>query len=118
MPGGTIVLERTERVLANRVLTARTRAERRRGLLALPPLEDGDALVIDRASQVHTFGMAYPIDVVFCARDGTVMHVVRGMRPRRVTKWVRRARYAIELPSGAAGGDLVAGERLLVSVSP
>lgn len=54
--------------------------------------------------QVHTFGMGYPIDVCFCDRDWRVLHVVRSMRPRRMTRWVLRARVAIEMRAGELSG--------------
>ena len=56
-------------------------------------------LVFEGARQVHTFGMRYPIDVVFCDDDWRVVRVVNDMRPGRITRWVRKARVTIELPS-------------------
>jgi uncharacterized membrane protein (UPF0127 family) len=78
--------------------------ERARGLLAGAPLGPGEALVIDGARQVHTFGMRYEMDVCFCDRDWRVLHVVVSLRPRRVTRWVVRARYAVEMRAGALRG--------------
>ncbi len=77
-------------------------AERGRGLLGREPLGPGDALVIERTRQVHTFGMRYPIDVCFCDRAWRVLRVVRHLRPRRLTRWVPRARFAVELRAGSA----------------
>lgn len=94
---------------------AATLGGRLRGLLARPPLAPGEALVLTPAAQVHTLFMTYAIDVVFCAPDWSVLRVVRGLRPWRVTRWVRRARYALELPAGGAPAGLVPGARLRVS---
>jgi len=113
VPNATILIERTGGVLAERVWRARSGKERRRGLLDLPPLAEGDALIIERAPQVHTFGMSYRIDVAFCSKDFVVVHIVRDMKPRRITRWVPRARIAIELRAGAAR-DVVVGDRLVV----
>lgn len=99
-------------LLATRVRWARTPAARARGLLTGPPLESGEAIVLEPARQVHTFGLGYPIDVVFCDRAGRILHLVRAMRPRRVTRFVRGARYAIELPSGAVPAALRVGDAL------
>lgn len=99
------------RVVADEVRWARTWDERSTGLLSGPPPARGQALIIDRCRQVHTFGLTYPIDVVFCDRDWTIRHVVRSLRPRRVTRWVVRARYCIELQAGGAAG-LTPGMRL------
>ena len=55
--------------------------------------------------------MRYPIDVCFCDRDWNVLHVVPSMRPRRVTRWVARGRFAIEARAGELG-DLRVGDQL------
>lgn len=108
---GRLVHEATGRVLAERITLATRWHERARGLIGRPPLEAGEALVIERAKQVHTFGLASPIDVVFCDAGWTVLQVVVSMAPKRVTRWVRGTRFVIELPSGAAGG-VQPGDRL------
>jgi uncharacterized membrane protein (UPF0127 family) len=87
-----------------------------RGLLKVAPLEQGQALVIPRARQVHTFGMAYAIDVIFCDAQWTVRHVARVLQPGKITKWVRGGYYAIELPAGRSG-DVGVGDRLDYSLS-
>ena len=81
-----------------------------RGLLGRP-LTEGQALVIPGAHQVHTFGMRFAIDVLFCDEDWVVRHRVARMAPRRITRWVGRARYAIEFPRGTVE-DVRVGERL------
>jgi uncharacterized membrane protein (UPF0127 family) len=98
-------------VVAENVRWARSLRERVRGLIGFS-LSFEDALVFERAAQVHTFGMRGPIDVVFCNGDGRVLHVVRAMRPRRVSRWVRGARITVELAAGRAmnvsAGDVLA----------
>lgn len=78
---------------------ATTRAARRRGLLGRPAV-DG-VLVLERCRQVHTFGMKYPIDVVFCDRQNRVLRVVT-LKPGRVSRPVLRARRVVEAQGGAA----------------
>jgi uncharacterized membrane protein (UPF0127 family) len=58
--------------------------------------------------------MTYPIDVVFCDGDWQVAHVVRAMRPARITRPVFKARYVLELPVDAAAG-LEVGDRLRIT---
>lgn len=60
---------------------------------------------------MHTFGMRYAIDVCFCDRDWTVLHVTGTMAPRRVTRWVPRARFVIEMRAGGLDG-LKPGDQL------
>jgi uncharacterized membrane protein (UPF0127 family) len=80
------------------------------GALRDPPSR-GAAFVLSPAKQIHTIGMRAPIDVVFCDGRWTVVHLIRGMRPWRLSRLVLDARYAIELAAGAAShvsvGDTV-----------
>jgi uncharacterized membrane protein (UPF0127 family) len=103
------------RVIVTDARWARTRRDKRRGLIGSPPLAGASGLVIERARQIHTFGMDYPIDVVFCDEDWQVRHIVHNMRPARLTRVVLRARYVLELPAGAASG-LNVGDRLQAAV--
>ncbi|HEX2295825.1 MAG TPA: DUF192 domain-containing protein [Actinomycetota bacterium] len=111
-----LVVPSTGRVIARNLRRAATPRERARGLLRGPPLGAGEALVLEPARQVHTFGMRHPVDVCFCDRAWRVLHVVTPLRPRRVTRWVFRARFAIEMrPGGLAGlqeGDQLSVEEL------
>ena len=100
-------------VVADSVRRAATMPARMRGLLGGPPLAPGEGLLLTPCKQVHTFGMRFPIDVVFCDRTWCVTHVVRGMRPGRVSRVDWRARYAIELRAGAAC-EVEAGDRLVL----
>jgi len=106
-----LVVSSTGGVLAESVFWARRRRARARGLLELAPLRPGEALVIEPARQVHTLGLDYPIDVLFCDEVWVVRHVVASLGPGRITRWVKRARRVVELPAGAAAG-IEAGESL------
>jgi uncharacterized membrane protein (UPF0127 family) len=61
---------------------------------------------------VHTVGMRFAIDVVWCARDGRVVRVAT-VAPGWVTRPVWSARSVIEADAGAAArwgvrpGDVV-----------
>jgi len=74
--------------------------ERRRGLTGRAGMEDGEALVFKRCRQVHTFGMRFPIDVVFLDSSGRIVRACRGLSPLRVSPLVWCARTVIELPAG------------------
>jgi uncharacterized membrane protein (UPF0127 family) len=75
-----------------------TRLQRRRGLAGRPQV-DG-VLVLRPCRHVHTFGMRVPIDVAFCDRDGFVLHVA-SLAPRRLSRPVPRAYFAIEAAAGS-----------------
>ncbi len=82
--------------------------------MGAPPPEPGEGLIIDYSPQVHTVRMACPIDVVFCTKSWRVRHVIHSMAPWRLSRVVLGARYAIELPAGAAD-DVRTGDRLVLS---
>jgi uncharacterized membrane protein (UPF0127 family) len=107
-----IVVELSGRIIADEVIWAHSFRERSRGLIGRAPLRPGEALVLEPGSQVHTWRMTYPIDVVFCDKTWVVRHVVRAMAPRRMSRLVFGSRYVIELPAGAASEDVRRGTRL------
>ena len=80
------------------VRVARTRRERLRGL-AWGRAPAAYALLIDRCRSVHTFGMAYPLDLYWLDGRGRPVRVDRDVGPCRV-KACRRARAVLEVPSG------------------
>ena len=100
------------RPLADSIAWAHRPVDRMRGLRGRR-LTEGQALVIAGARQIHTFGMRYAIDVLFCDDRWVVHHTVVRMTSHRITRWVGRARWAIELPGGTAE-DVRVGERLLL----
>jgi uncharacterized membrane protein (UPF0127 family) len=62
---------------------------------AVPP---GHALLIPDCRSVHTFGMRFPIDLVFLDERGRALRVERAVKPRRMR--VCRAAFAVlERPS-------------------
>jgi len=100
-------------VLVPRVVLARSFGRRTLGLMFRRGLPEGEGLAIIPCNQIHMFFMRFPLDVLFVDREGKVLHLLHGIRPWRVSRLVRGARYAIELPSGSlrrsgvAQGDLL-----------
>ena len=109
----------SQRVLVPSIEVADSLFGRMRGLMGRSRLAPHEGLYLPGTNSIHMFFMRFSIDVVFvgkAAADGTlpVLAVRRGLRPwRGVVWWVRGAKGAIELPTGAldtAGlspGDLV-----------
>jgi uncharacterized protein len=86
---------------------------RMRGLLGRDGLDPDGGMLIDRAGSVHMFFMRFPIDVVFLARDRTVVGVRHSLAPWRVAG-ARRAVASLELPAGrAAEVGVEEGHRLV-----
>jgi len=102
--GGRIVCQRCE--VANTVLA------RARGLLGRKNLPSGTGLLIRPAFSIHTLFMRFPIDAVFLDRSGSIVDVVRRLKPWRAATRLR-ARAVLELRSGEADKvTLRIGERL------
>lgn len=74
---------------------------RMRGLLGRPALEGYQGMLLRSCNIVHTFGMRYPIDMVFMRHDGHVLKVAAAVAPRRAQGHMR-AHCVLELASGAA----------------
>lgn len=82
---------------------AESMREQGRGLLALPPLKTGQALLIPTRG-VHTFGMAYSLDLLYLTRNLKVTDAVTNVRPGRMAPLRLRTRLVVELPEGALAG--------------
>ncbi|HUW01261.1 MAG TPA: DUF192 domain-containing protein [Acidimicrobiales bacterium] len=78
---------------------AESRRAKRRGLLGRDGIEG--ALLLEPGRSVHTFGMRFPIDAVFCDRDGRVV-AIRTLPKGRITWPVWSARSIIEAEAGSA----------------
>lgn len=103
---------RTGAWVARKVGEARTLRDRTRGLLGRDDLPEGEALWLEPCSQVHTFFMAFPIDVLFLDREGRALRVVRDMKPWRISPWVWWAAGALELAAGSLEGKVEPGDRI------
>jgi hypothetical protein len=73
-------------------------ASRLLGLALLARHRAGPGLLIPRCRSVHTFGLRFPIDVVFLDGEGGEIARVRGLGPGRVAA-DRRAVAVLELPA-------------------
>jgi len=99
-------------VLADRADIADTSAKRRTGLLKHARLDPGEGLWIAPTEGVHTFGMKFPIDVVFLSKKKKVIKIRPNMVRGRIALSLR-AHSVLELPAGtleatgtAAGDEL------------
>ena len=96
--------------LARRVRFADSGPKRLRGLMFRPAMIDGEALLLEPAHQIHTFGMRFPIDAVFVDHDWKVVHLIRALQPNRLTRWVRDSRRVAELASGTIPAHMNVGD--------
>jgi len=92
------------RVLCREVPVALRFRARLLGLAWLPRERVGAGLLIPRCSSVHTFGMRFPVDLVFLDGAGRPLSWRLDVPPRRVAS--HRGAYAVlELPSPQSAGE-------------
>lgn len=86
-------------VLASSVEVADHGSKRGKGLLGRDSLAAGEAMWIVPCEAVHTFGMRFPIDLVYIDRKKRVKKVRSAVPPWRMSACLS-AHSVIELPSG------------------
>ena len=98
--------------LGHSIEVAGRRPERRKGLLGRADLPEGGGLWIVPCEAVHTFGMRFPIDLVYLDRHMRVKKVRSDVGPWRMSGCLT-AHSVLELPagtvrrSGTKQGDLL-----------
>ncbi len=104
-------------VLAESTVVANTSSKRRQGLLGRDTFEPGAGLWIVPCESVHSFGMRFPIDVVYLDRKRKVRKVREHMIPGRISADLL-SHSVLELPAGTIArtrtqpGDQLEIERL------
>ena len=86
--------------LAHCARVAETPATRMVGLLHDTMLAEGDGLWIVPCNSIHSFWMRFVFDAVFLDKNLRVVHLVREMKPWRLSKMVLSAHSVLELPPG------------------
>ena len=93
---------------------ADTSEKRRRGVLARNEFPAGDGLWIVPCEGVHTFGMKFPIDVLFLNKKRKVLKIRTEMKKSRIS-FCLTAHSVLELPAGmAAQTGTVVGDELAI----
>jgi len=118
-PNGRTQVRNTTRqtILANEIEIADSAAKRNKGLLGRSGLNPGGGLWIVPCESVHTFGMQFPIDLVYLDRQHRVRKVRSGVPPWRISVCLS-AHSILELPAGTIvatqtrAGDVVALEEI------
>ena len=102
-----IIINNTkELVIVDRLMIADTFNRRLRGLLGTSYLPPGRGLLISPCCTIHTFGMRYPIDVLFIDRGFRVQKIIPALPSGRLAGSFG-SKYVLELPAGTVTGRLV-----------
>jgi uncharacterized membrane protein (UPF0127 family) len=91
--------ETRNRILGASVDVADTSIKRQKGLLGRDSLPPGQGLWIVPCEAIHTFGMRFPIDVVYLDRKKKVRKICKAMRPWRLSMCLF-AHSVLEFPAG------------------
>lgn len=78
-----------------------SRFERGRGLLLRRRPDEETAYLLPECHAVHTIGMHYRIDVLFCDEEGRILSIRERLGPCRIARQ-GGARHVWELVAGAA----------------
>lgn len=100
---GKICRQDNHQVLLCDVMQTTRPLERMRGLLGREPLKNGQGLLITDCPSVHTFGMQYPIDLIFLNKDWQIKKLVSTLKPYRMA-WAWGASMVIEMADGTLSG--------------
>jgi len=79
-------VQHNRRRLPMHVHVCQSRIERGRGLLMRRCPDQRTAYLLRDCSAIHTMGMTFAIDIVFCNATGRILHIVRGLRPFRLAR--------------------------------
>lgn len=88
-------------VLFNDVILANNFFSRLVGLLKTKSLDENQGLLLKGCNQVHTFGMKFPIDVIFLTSAGEILYIEENMIPGKISPHVKKAFWVLEIKSFA-----------------
>ena len=74
--------------------------DRLKGLIGKKNFNKGEALIFKNCPLVHTFGMHFPIDLLFTDKCLKILASVHDLKPYAFSPFVVRATFTIELPAG------------------
>ena len=100
-------MDKTYRVFAegsligDRIYPAFSFRQRARGLLGKARLQRGGGMWLRPGGSVHTFGMRFPIDIVFIDGRLRVLGVRKNVQPNSACVASRGTRSTLELSAGA-----------------
>lgn len=87
-------------IVASNLKEARDFFSRLKGLIGRSILRDGEGLWMARCRAIHTFGMRFPLDVVFINGDMIVKKAVKSVHPFCPLVGCLSAKGVLELPEG------------------
>ena len=88
---------------------------RLRGLLGRLKLRPDEGLWILPSRGIHTFGLMFPIDVIYLNAEFQVVHLIENLGPFRISPLRWDADSVLELPAGSIyNSGTQVGDKLLI----
>jgi uncharacterized membrane protein (UPF0127 family) len=113
-----IVNTTRNRVLAEQAWEAMSFGTRLKGLLGRTGLDEGEGVYIRPCNSIHSFFMKFRFDAAFVDEQGRVLHVIRAMKPWRISKIVVGAVGVVELPAGVLEGTSIGDQLEFIPENP
>jgi len=114
------IINRTRRTLVgDDVRLVDTWVGRLRGYLGRDKPRKGQGILLFPCKAVHTFGMTFPVDVIFLDHEGRVLEVAANLSPGGHSGPVKEAQYVLEVPPGTVEDTHTrVGDEMSWSASP
>lgn len=107
--------EQKQKELPVRVFTAATFLSRLAGWLGRNKAEENELLHLVPCRGIHTWGMQFPIDVLFLDAENRITATVSSLRPNKMASPRGKVMSVLEAPAGFCQvHDLQPGDRLLI----
>ncbi len=92
---------KNKEMIADPVVKAQSFLDKLFGLIIKKKLITKEGFLLYNCNSIHTFWMRYSIDVIFLDTDGEVLAIFSGLKPFRVTPFIKNASHALEMISGS-----------------
>lgn len=108
-----------QHIISDHAKMADTYFSRMIGLLGRPDMQSLDALILTPCNSIHTFGMKFPIDVLFLDSEYKICHLISNMKNRRISKISLKSKYVIELHTGSVDALMLQkGDQIQITLNP
>ena len=104
--------------LSLNVKAADTMLSRLRGLIGRFRLKSDDGIWVVPSQGVHSFGLLFPIDLIYLDENGEVIHLVEHFRAFQIGPIKTKAESVLELPTHTIySSQTQLGDRLVICVA-
>ena len=95
-----LIHKSTSRPIADFLIKAQGLKQRIKGLIGHPGLKEREAFWISSCPSIHTFFMAFPIDVIFTDKNFRALSLFEKIRPGRIVFGSWGSQNAFEMKAG------------------